>query len=142
MARKLRESAEGEGPAAVAAPAPTPAPKEEKKWLPLPLREDGTPDTDKLEPAQFTEKVRPLRLADGTTVHQKQQLFVKPGQACYAVNEHGELQAWYRKRGGVGRKLVYQFKKAYNTNTEGGKQRKKRDEDFRRFLRKLRIPGA
>src|SRR5258708_7446464 len=72
----------------------------EKKWIPLPLKDDGTPDTHKLPPAKFVEKVRAVRLADGTTIHQKQQVFVKAGDPCYAVSEGGELQAWYKKRGG------------------------------------------
>lgn len=115
--------------------------KKIKKWIPLPLNEDGTPDTDKLPPAKFVEKVRGIRLADGTTLHQKQQVFIKAGEPRYAVNESGELIAWYKKRGGIGRKLVFQFKHSYPENSRG-KELKKRDADVRKMLRASKIPGA
>jgi hypothetical protein len=125
----------------VAAAVQPAAEKNAKKWLPLPLKDDGTPDTDKLPPAKFVEKVRALRLADGSTVHQAQQIFVKAGEPRYAVNENGEVIAWYRKRGGVGRKLIYQFKRAY-PDSPRGKELKSRDSAMRKKLRGFRIPGA
>lgn len=128
----------GQGVAAAVQPQ---SEKKAKKWIPLPLKDDGTPDTDKLPPAKFVEKIRALRLADGTTVHQKQEVFVKAGEPRYAVNENGELIAWYQKRGGIGRKLVFQFKHSY-PESQRGKELKKRDADVRKMLRANKIPGA
>lgn len=144
MARTLKEFPASEaGPAIAEKPEKVEKSKEKKKkvWLPLEFKENGEPDTDKLPPAVFTEKVRALRLADGSTVHQKQPVFVRAGEPRYAVNEMGELQAWYHKRGGVGRKLVWQFKREY-PKTDRGNYLRQRDAGLRKELRSRGIPGA
>lgn len=138
MARNIKGfPAEGAG-AAIAEPE---AAKSNKKWVPVQFRDDGTVDSSKLEPATYTEKVRPLRLADGTTVHQKQMIFVKTGAPQYRVTDKGELIAVYRKRGGIGTKLVFQFKMQYK-NDDKGRVRKARDVAFRKTLKAHGIPGA
>lgn len=144
MARKLSNEPEFAGKEPAAAIAEKPQAVESvygKKWLPLPLNDAGEPDTALLPEPKIIEKVRVRKLPDGTELASKERIYSKPGSARYSVNEFGEVIAWYKKRGGVGRKLVFQFKRQYKDDA-AGRAKRKRDVDFRNFLRKQGIPGA
>lgn len=112
-----------------------------RKWTPLPLKDDGTPDTDKLSPAKVKERVHVRKLPDGTDHMTKETIFLRAGDPAYSVTADGELIAWFKKRGGIGRKMVFQFKKQYRDD-DRGKLRKKSDAAFRSVLRKAMVPGA
>ena len=146
MTRKLRDEqgfpAEEAGTVIAETPkATSDAMRHAKKWLPLQLDADGNPDTDKLPPALTKEKIRIHKMIDGSEVAEKQLVYAKPGEARYSVTQKGEVVAWYRKRGGVGRRLVFQFKKNFKEDPTG-RQRAARDKSFRNFLRRQGVPGA
>ena len=146
MARTLKEEqgfpSEGLGAAIADKPqAASDVVNNRKKWLPLPLQEDGSPDTSKLPPPLISEKKRIRVLKDGTEYAVNDTKYTKPGEARYSVTRAGEVIAWYRKRGGVGRKLVFQFKKTIRDDEKGRKTRA-RDTAFRNLLRKNGVPGA
>lgn len=108
--------------------------KEVKEWKPYAGR-------DSLPEAKYVEKVREVKGPDGSVVLRKTVTSVVAGEPRYFVSTMGELIAVYKKRGGTGRRLVHQFKRQYPDTAEG-KARKKRDNDFRNFLRSKGIPGA
>jgi hypothetical protein len=144
MARKLKGFAGAEPAAAIADKPegkPAPAPETKVKWLPLPLDEDGNPDTSKLPPPVFKEKVRIYNLEGGEQYAKKETVFVKAGEPRYSVSPKGEVIAWYKKRGGIGRKLVFQFKAKYRQD-EKGRARQLRETNFRSLLRQMKVPGA
>lgn len=103
-----------------------------RKWLPF----EGE---DKLPPAKYTEKSRDL-VVNGMVVKRIEQK-VKAGEERYEVTASGELIAWYKKRGGTGRKLVWQFKRSY-ADTPTGRERKAHDVGFKKVLVAAGIPGA
>lgn len=147
MARKIKEfPAEGAG-AAIAEPVKAAEADTQttvvqpREWLPMKFHADGEPDTSCLEPAKFVEKTRVINLIGGGQHAEKQIKFVKAGDARYSVSPAGELIAWYRKRGGIGRKLIRQFRKQF-PDTKEGKERRRKETSFRALLRSKGVPGA
>ena len=135
MARKLRGFPGTEpGAAMLVGTEPAAGGKQEKKWLPF----TGSQD---LPRPQTVEKVRVRTLGDGTTFTDKVTKFVKAGEPRYSVDGNGTLIAHYLKRGGVGRKFVYQFKRRY-LDTPQGRERRNKEAGFRGMLKANGIPGA
>lgn len=108
--------------------------KAASRWLPF----EGS---DRLPRPKTVEKTRVRNLPDGTEYTTKEVKYVKSGDPRYSVTLRGELIAHYLKRGGVGRRLVYQFKAKF-PDTKEGKARRTRQEEFRDKLRLAGIPGA
>ena len=138
---------------------PRHAPAEERRELKLTVEEVRSPETDARIVAeqirddiekrirfrriltQTVEKVRVRTLGDGTTFTDKVTKFVKAGEPRYSVDGNGTLIAHYLKRGGVGRKFVYQFKRRY-LDTPQGRERRNKEAGFRGMLKANGIPGA
>lgn len=97
--------------------------------------------TGELPPAKFTEKTKVYHDKNGEEFIRKETVFVSAGEPRYKVSPDGELIKVYMKRGGVGTKLVYQFKRKYAENPDGISRRNK-DAKFRDYLRKQGVPGA
>ena len=118
-------------PEAVAA---EPGPAKSKRYLPYTT-------TDELPRPVTREKTRLWTLPDGSKEAQKILVYVKSGEPRYSVTEHGELLAHFIKRGGVGRRLAFQFKKQF-PDTKEGRDRKATHQSFRNKLKAAGIPGA
>ena len=86
-------------------------------------------------------KQQEVTLPDGSKEAQKILVYVKSGEPRYSVTEHGELLAHFIKRGGVGRRLAFQFKKQF-PDTKEGRDRKATHQSFRNKLKAAGIPGA
>ena len=133
MARKLAQEFPGNEPGATMPEVQAVAEKP-RKYLPFTT-------TDELPPAKTKQSERLVTLHTGEKHLVKEFEFIKAGEPRYSITPQGELLAWYKKRGGIGRKLVYQFKPRFKDNPES-RARKAKQESFRRELRACGIPGA
>lgn len=154
--RKLKETANAAPAVAVAMPEGAvrtvpPANRSESEFEP----EDNRPSymkrdwkpfigNDELPSAEFKDKVRSRTIIRGgisQTEEFTEHIFIAPGEGRYKVTAQGELIKIYRKRGGTGTKLVYQFKK-HTSDTKESKEKNAFNKKFRDHLRRCAVPGA
>lgn len=142
--RKLKDQANApqQGGAKAAVAVATSRTVVDNEWQAKALNRDWAPYVKgELPPAEYKEKLKTVRMFDGTESGRKETVYVSQGEARFKVSDGGELVKVYKKRGGTGTSLVYQFKKSY-ADTPEGKARKRFDVLFRARLRECGVPGA
>ena len=143
MARQLKETANTAHAVAEAKPegaAQTVLAEEDWK---NPFRRKFTPFTtrEELPEATYTVKNRVIALADGSTKRYTETKCTAVGEARYKVTDKGELIKIYKKHGGTGTRMIYQFKQKY-PESEWGNKRKAFDNKFKKYLKSQGVPGV